>query len=653
MRRFRVSTPATAPGPRRRWQGAATTAVLVSLPLAAVVLYVKYRVVRDSGWASPARGGLSPSTSFFLADAFEALGFTPLALTLLFGWLPARGRVLVMAMATGLLSAIVVAGWLTFQGAGAWPSLGLAGDFISALRTDAGLVDPSAYLPRTALMRAGILVALGATPLLLSFDRIGRPLLGSAMARRGAVLAAPLLVGGVLARLDAESQAGLRAGTMSRLFAGLASTPATPVPASLGPESDPAVQWSAAAFPDPALANAPGPPTPARERSCRSAILVILETASERDYSWDSLRAAMPRNRWYLDHAVVATRHFASHPVSNRSDFSTLSGIYDLTDDRPIQTWLRRAHAPRAFAPGIAATLRSAGYDLEYYFPSRFTIPDDDWAISYLGFDHVESATHRFARVLDKELRAANEVEIFGRAVETLRTRDSDRPFFMVFRTVIGHDPVFSPRTGKSLLPEDTVGRGRTYRDVVGFVDSLLHNVVVAASRHEDSTRIAVAIVSDHGIRNSRDPDFAREPLPLASYRVPAVVSCPALFDGPVFTTHPTSHVDIAPTLGWVLGLEPLRGPSHGLVMTDPRLGQRYTFLFAAKSGVDALLHGDTLTAINRVYGPPSRYLLDSTATRTRAIELAPAAAREAEARFAAVRRAQYRLIAYLSRARD
>jgi hypothetical protein len=421
---------------------------------------------------------------------------------------------------------------------------------------------------------------------------------------------------------------------------------ATESGASGGPETD----WSSIVFPDPADGRRPGVSAAGRDRACRSAILVVLETAADRDYSWETLRSAMPLNRWYLERAVVGRRHLATHARSNRADFTMFSGVYDVTDDRPIQTYLRRAGAQSSGAPGIAAMLRKAGYDTRYYFPSRFTIEDDDWAVSYLGFEHVFQASHRFARVLDKQLRVANERQIFERAVSDLQSMDPDRPFFIVLRTIIGHDPTFSPRSGKTLNPNETSGRAEVVHDVLAMVDSLLRNVVVAASQREDSSRIAIAVLSDHGIRNFRDPDLVRQQFPLVRYQVPAVISCPSLFDKTVFTSGATSHVDISPTLAWVLGQEPATDLSHGLVMTDPRLPRRFTFLFAAKAGVDAVVHGDTITTVNQIDTPSYRVLMGPSATSTTLIDRGSAVSREAESRFAAVHRAQYDVIERLSR---
>jgi hypothetical protein len=500
------------------------------------------------------------------------------------------------------------------------------------------------------LRTAALLVAFAALPLFLALDRIGRGLQTRAMARAAAAILLVASAAGAT-RAAMGTSRGIERGVMFRMLSGFIQSGAAPrFAAERGTSGSPETDWSSIVFPDPADGRRPGVLAAGRDRACRSAIVVVLETAADRDYSWETLRSAMPLNRWYLERAVVGRRHLATHARSNRADFTMFSGVYDVTDDRPIQTYLRRAGAQSSGAPGIVAMLRRAGYETRYYFPSRFTFDDDDWAVSYLGFEHVFQARHRFARVLGSELRVANERQIFDRAVADLKSMDPGRPFLLVLRTIIGHDPTFSPRSGRTLNPDATSGRAEVIHDVLGLVDSLLRNVVVAAAQREDSSRIAVAVMSDHGIRNFRDPDIVRQPFPLVSYQVPAVIGCPSLFDTTVFTSGVTSHVDIAPTLAWALGQDPVMDPSHGLVMTDPRLPQRFTFLFAAKAGVDAVVHGDTITAVNQIDAPSYRVLMGPSATSTTVIDRGSAVSREAESRFAAVRRAQYDVIERLSR---
>lgn len=648
-----TSPPAPVPSSLfLRWRGALTTAIVVSLPLAAAALYVKHRLLGLGVWRSalPRPEGPLDYASYFAADAVEALVVMPLAMAVCLGWLPGRRRVLAMSLIVALLCAVVAAGWLTLLGTGAWPTPGLVRDFVNAVGTDAGLVDPSGYLPGRALIRAGILIILGLAPLLLVVDRIGRPVFGTTAVQRSLLLAPLLALGGAMGAARPEESAGLRRGVISRVVAGLLPG-ATTSPAGGGDSPDISAEWSWVTYPDRAHSDLAAPPPPPADRACRSAILVILETAADRDYSWDSLRAAMPMTREYLDRAVVARRHFASHPWSNRSDFTMLGGVYDLTDDRPLQTYLRRAHAPADSAPGITALLRRRGYDLRYYYPGRFTVEDDAWAVGYLGFEHV------FAPALRHEdpgvqARLAREGQIFRQAAADLRSLDHDRPFLVVLRTMLGHDPVFSPRTGKYLDPTRTGARAETYRDVLAYLDSLMHEVIEAASEHEDPNRLAIAFLGDHGIRNRMDPDLTSQSIPLLMYRVPAVIGCPAVFERPVFTTHATSHVDVSPTLAWVLGLDPGAASPHGLVMTDSRLQHRYTFLFAAKTGVDALIRGDTITAVNRVYGSPARAVLDSSGNRATVIDGSSANLRQAESRFASLRRVQYKLVERLSRGR-
>jgi hypothetical protein len=168
-----------------RWRGALTTAVVVSLPLAFAAVWTKHHLLTAGTWDEQSRlsDGVFRAVPFILADVFQALVVTPLVLTALFGWLSGRRRVVAMAGVTLCLTGFVAVGWLTFLGIGGWPTVGLTSEFVTVMGTDAGLINPAAYLPPGTLRTAALLVAFAALPLLLAIDRIGRGLQARAVAR--------------------------------------------------------------------------------------------------------------------------------------------------------------------------------------------------------------------------------------------------------------------------------------------------------------------------------------------------------------------------------------------------------------------------------------------------------------------------------------
>jgi hypothetical protein len=631
------------------WSRHLALAVLAASPLVVASLFVKGDLLTHglSGPLAPLPADLTVSLPYFSADLLQTVGLVPLVLAASFGWLPERRRVIVMTMIVLVLTSIIAAGWMAFLAIGGWPTRGLVEDFLFALRAEVGLVDPTAYLPRGVFPKAGALVALGVVPLILAVDRVRARLVGGNRATAVLATSIGVMVIATAGQLSSTGYPGLQRGILLRLLAVpvARADPGNGFAPGLEPD------WSTVGFPSVGAASRALPPAPSSDQACQSAIVVVLETAADRDYSWPMLREAMPRNRRYLDHALVGTRHFASHSTSNRSDFTLLTGVYDVTGIRSMQRLLRRANAPSSSAPGIVSTLRARGFDTRYYYPTRFTVEDDEWAVHYLGFETIFAPSRARASGLTQASRLTLESDVFARAAADLAQLPRDRPFFVVLRTMIGHDPVFSPRTGAELDPTDRGGRSATYRDIAGFLDSLLLPVMTAAARHRDTARIALAIVGDHGIRNRRDPDLAGGGFPLVGHRVPAVLSCPSLFPTPIPVPQATSHADIAPTLAWILGIDLTPHPVHGLPMVDPRLADRFVFLFAGEErGYDAVVHRDTLVAVNRVLENSSRLLLGDSPVAGRLIEVVSPPSPAIEARLGAMQRVQYRLVERLAR---
>jgi hypothetical protein len=598
------------------WRIVAET-VTACYPLAIALMFVKHDLLfHQSGIrivAGQALGGqgtltLLPQLRFFAGDAIEAFGVVPLALLLAFGWARPRLRVLATTLTIVALVAIVVAAWLSSLILGRLPTLAVAQDYLNALRSDPSLVSASDYLPYPSERRALLLLVTGMVPGMLLLRRwfVRGP--GALLVAALGALGASALVAAIVLWSGISERTVYHHGMLRRIvreFVPSRGDELTVLPGRSPEELR--RSWLSLSLPDSGSADVA---VPAPGRACRSAILVVLETAAARDYSVAELRAAMPRTRPWFDHALIATRHLATHQWSNRGDFSLLSGFYDLAGSMASQEFLRRADAPRR-PSSIPWMLRAHGYETRYYYPGTFTIPADRWAVSYLGFEHIFAGSGFVARLAPAS-RVPLEQRMFDQAEADLRnTVGSPQPFFLVLRTMLGHDPLISPGSLTRVSPADRGGRRLAIRQVLGVIDSLLARVLTAASGRDSADRIALIIIGDHGVRDRQDPDLQGRLFDPVSYHVPALFSCPARFPKSVELAETTSHVDVAPTLAWLLGIPAEAWIHSGLVMVDPRLGRRYTFMLGESfNGVDALIQGDSVLALNRVDGALQRQLL-------------------------------------------
>jgi hypothetical protein len=592
-----------------RSRGAAVT-ITACYPLAVALILLKHDFLllgggfRQIAWqtSEPQQMGLAlHHVGLFAGDILEAFGLLPLILLVAFGWTGDRTRTIATAAVVTCLTAIAGASWLTLLALGRLPTLQLARDYFYALRTDPGLVAAADYVPREAEVRALLLVLVALVPALFGVRRIFGRGAGAWVVTGLGAMGGTALVAALVLRVAGPGGTVYHSGALWRVAAELVGSRGIDLAGSpRGNVESLRQSWLALSGVDTA---GPGAPQPPEGTACRSVIFLVLETAAARDYSVETLRASRPRTGALLEHAVIARRHLASHPTSNRSDWSLFAGFNDMTGSWNSQALLMRAVAPEP-PSSIPWILRERGYETSYYYPGIFMIPEDRWAVSYLGFDRVYNGGGRYWR-LTPETRLVLERRMFAQAAHDLREGAAPRrPFFLVLRSLAGHDPLFSPRTATTVAPGDRAGRRRAVGELLGVLDSMLAGVLDAAAERESPDRIAVLIVGDHGVRDRLDPDLAGRLFDPVTYHVPMAISCPARFPRPVDVAMTTSHVDVAPTLAWLLDLPAKPWLHSGLVMLDPRLEHRFTFLLGAfANGIDVAIQGDTLVALNRVTG--------------------------------------------------
>jgi len=180
-------------------------------------------------------------------------------------------------------------------------------------------------------------------------------------------------------------------------------------------------------------------------------------------------------------------------------------------------------------------------------------------------------------------------------------------PFFAAYNMAAGHHPYEFPGSppGRWL---DKESEDVAERATLTFVDDRLRDLLDGLARQQLLDSTLVAIVSDHGpgsgragMGRIRDASIYE-----GSVRVPFIVHGPQLASAGGAVTLPTGHIDIAPTLLGLLGLDPpmtMKGrnlvrTSDGrivLLATRPPLSQvgvragRWKLLHWGESGVNEL----------------------------------------------------------------
>ncbi len=589
-------------------------ALAFALPVALASCYLKYASLRFGGLEIAGRAlgvenfGAVSLLAFFAGDAAEALLLLPLAF-LVAGWpLPRKLRLAVYALLTEaiLLAAAVAFG--TEVTLGRYPTPALVIDFLHAYRADAALVDPMRVLPPRQLVKIAGLLALGGLPFVL-LRLASRP----ARTGRGvrSALGVLLLLGaaGALGVLATPTRSVYHRGLGGRLLraAWEGGSPALPDPSGLSP-AELLRRYRQVVFPD-GLPPEPADPLPAAPTR-PDVLLVVLETASARDYDLTRRDGPMPRTAELLDHALVGLEHLSSYPYSVRANFTLFSSVYDLDGREMFADHLIGSDArPLDALPRILA---DRGYETIYLFPDPLIHANEAWLLPYLGFEVLEVGEGRPGG--SSAERVARERAVFRRAGDLLGDpREGRRPRLVALVTALGHAPYpdlpGGEDPGETPAGDERAVAAGAIRDLVRFTDDLLGDLFDGLRARGRLRDTLVVVTGDHGVRTrAEDPGLDLRVLARESFHVPLLVHYPPAIPRERRISSITSHVDIPPT---VLSLMGLRDPGwlhQGLPITDPRIEGRVTFFLGGHYlGSNGLHHRGRFFMVNEVAG--LRYL--------------------------------------------
>jgi arylsulfatase A-like enzyme len=136
--------------------------------------------------------------------------------------------------------------------------------------------------------------------------------------------------------------------------------------------------------------------------------------------------------------------------------------------------------------------------------------------------------------------------------------------------------------------------------------DKWLGQIVERLSKERRLDQTIIVVTGDHGIRTStEDPSF--EPhglLPDYSFHVPLLIFAPQLLEHSQQISGVTSHIDLAPTVLDLIGIEQGRAFEQGLPVWDKGRNQRKVFLWAGDYlGAEGFVQEGTFTIWNKVAG--------------------------------------------------
>jgi phosphoglycerol transferase MdoB-like AlkP superfamily enzyme len=254
--------------------------------------------------------------------------------------------------------------------------------------------------------------------------------------------------------------------------------------------------------------------------------------------------------------------------------------------------------------PGIARSANNAGYRTAFFLPNS---PDNFEhqrnRFEALGF---EQAFYPSAELVSQFSKSNPEAKNCGDEFclrtkvkdlamlslfkqELLKSLKKGERFCFTFNPQFGHGPWLATEKEEQSKPmDDSVGAeeissiAHRRELMLEEQDKWLGEIISIIESHNRLEKTLIVIVGDHGIRTkTEDAEFRGGTIDHLSFHVPLLIYAPGVLSKKEVISWVTSHIDVAPTLLDLLGLDTHRQMEQGLPMWDQRIPGRTVFLFA------------------------------------------------------------------------
>ena len=342
-----------------------------------------------------------------------------------------------------------------------------------------------------------------------------------------------------------------------------------------------------------------------RERGA-NVVFIILETTPARFLPSDDSLSQFPNLKRLAQHAFLAGQHYSVYPYTNRAVPSIFSSWYP-SDGLYTFSELH----PGVILPGLAPTLSQHGYATAIYMPSPAHGGDVDMYQS-LGFSReVYPNPDGLSPFMPQGVAPGWKADRISRDRAVFKLMETDietwlasgHPFAAAFLPQLGHLPWPDAETASS--EADIQRRGRA---IIAAEDEWLRELIALLEHHHQLENTMIVVTGDHGIRTSHeDPNFVGGKLDEYSFHVPLYIYAPRAAAQPIAISWPTSHVDVAPTVLDLLGLDRDRSSEQGTAIWNPALSQRTTFFFSRQAfGADGYYKDGKFFTFSQMSGTAS-----------------------------------------------
>ncbi|MDR3792316.1 MAG: sulfatase-like hydrolase/transferase [Terracidiphilus sp.] len=264
----------------------------------------------------------------------------------------------------------------------------------------------------------------------------------------------------------------------------------------------------------------------------------------------------MPNVRRLMDHSFLMRRHYTTIPDTSNATLAILTSLYSYEQFRLLDREERM--------PSLIRDLDGQGYKTGYYgFVWKVKWNRDDILLKSLGFQNfgppVSEPQHNYDEWVTfegpPELVAANDRRALSYLKSDLQSwANLKQRFAAVYFPEVSHDPYREFGAHKT---DDPMRRGHA---LAVQEDVWLGEILDTLEKNGQLNNTIVVLTGDHGMRFMPNRDLVTAEdhglLPDVEMRVPMLIAAPGVLSRPVYIDAATSHVDIAPTVRDLLGLD-------------------------------------------------------------------------------------------------
>jgi hypothetical protein len=320
-------------------------------------------------------------------------------------------------------------------------------------------------------------------------------------------------------------------------------------------------------------------------RDC-DVIWFILETAPAQCLPPTDSLDEFPNLQKLAPHSLVALHHDTTFPATLQAVSSLLTSWY------PTEIRFQEKLAISRHFSGIGNSLDQARYTTALYSPDPLRSGTKMW-FNALGIKRIWSS----GGVVRQRPHADPPQERIERDRAALKAMLSDvekwtkagQRYFAVYEPQIGHGPWFA--IGGTNEKSNIYQKGRA---LIALQDEWLGEIVSLLKRNGRLDHTIILFTGDHGVRTAfEDPAFRTNLLDERSFHVPFYLYAPTSFRQPLKIDWVTSHIDVAPSILDMLGIDSGRTLEQGSPLWNPEIRNRTTFLWGGDyMGVDGFHQG-------------------------------------------------------------